>query len=102
MVLEVRCDPTMTKYLLPLCAALLLIPTTASAAPSSSAGLNDEEAKVSDGLVREYVFENDNIEGEVLKPGGTNVGGRVAQDHANMIGIRGEFIPMLIILSNDI
>ena len=66
------------------------------------AGLSDEGAKVAEGLTREYIFENDNIEGEVLKPGGTNVGGQVAKDHANMIGIRGDFIPLLIALSNDI
>ena len=83
----------MTKYLLPLCAALLLLPTVALAAPAS----ND------DAPMREIVIEDDdNIEGEVLKPGGVHVGGAAAKRHANMIGIRGEFIPMLIKLSNDV
>ena len=42
------------------------------------------------------------VEGEVLLPNGVNVGGRVAEEHANMIGIRGQFTNQLIWLSNDI
>jgi hypothetical protein len=91
----------MKTYLLPLCAALFLLPTVAFAAP---AGTNEEGATVNtDGPVRELIFTlDDEIEGEVLVPGGVHVGGRVAEDHANMIGIRGEFIPELIALSYDI
>ncbi|PRP97642.1 hypothetical protein ENSA5_31480 [Enhygromyxa salina] len=97
----------MNKYLLPLCAALLLLPTAAAAAPSPSSSAagpatTDEGAKVADGPTREYIFEDDSIEGEVLKPGGVHVGGRIAKDHQNMIGVRGEFIPQLIMLSFDI
>lgn len=92
----------MTKYLLPLCAALLLIPTAASAAPTPTT--TDEGGKVSQtGEIREIVFDkDDNVDGEVLKPGGVNVGGRVAKIHKSMISIRGEFIPELIKLSQDI
>ena len=92
----------MTKYLLPLCAALLLIPTVASAAPASQAGQTDEDALVSDGLVREYDFEGDDVEGEKLQPGGVNVTGRIAKDHENMITIRGDFVDKMIMLSFDI
>jgi hypothetical protein len=93
----------MTKYVLPLAAALLLLPTAATAAPAQT-GLTDEGGKVQDnGSVREIIFDkDDNIDGEVLSPGGVNVGGRVAKIHKSMIGIRGEFIPQLIQLSNDI
>lgn len=92
----------MNTRLLTLCAALLLLPSAAFAAPTPT--LNDEGAEVkTDGPVRELIFGDDeNIEGEVLNPNGVNVGGRKAQDHANMIGIRGQFIHQLIALSNDI
>lgn len=93
----------MKTYLLPLCAALFLLPAIASAAPAQT---NDEGASVktdAKSSVREIIFDQeDNVDGEVLKPGGVNVGGQVAKAHANMIGIRGEFIPQLIALSNDI
>ena len=91
----------MTKYLLPLCAALLLLPSVAFAAPAEA---NEEGATVNnEGPVRELIFEiGDELQGEVLEPGGTNVGGAVAKKHATMIGIRGEFIPELIALSYDI
>ncbi|KIG12395.1 hypothetical protein DB30_01517 [Enhygromyxa salina] len=91
----------MTKYLLPLCAALLFLPTVALAAPATT---NDEGATVKNvGPDREIIFGiDDEIEGEVLKPGGVDVGGSVAKKHASMIGIRGEFIDKMIFLSFDI
>jgi hypothetical protein len=94
----------MKTTLLTLAAALLLLPTTALAAPASGPR-NDEGAVVSerDGNVRELIFDTeDTVDGEVLLPNGVNVGGQVAKDHANMVGIRGQFINQLIWLSNDI
>jgi hypothetical protein len=96
--------PRMNTRMMTLCAALLLLPSAAFAAPTSSPSRNDEGAEVkTDGPVRELIFgEDEDIEGEVLNPNGVNIGGRRAQDHANMIGIRGQFIAQLIALSNDI
>lgn len=95
----------MKTQLLSLCAALLLLPTTALAAPAADAPRNDEGAEVSEGNggVRELIFGTDeNVDGEVLSPNGANVGGRIAKEHASMIGIRGQFTNQLIWLSNDI
>jgi hypothetical protein len=87
-----------------LCAALILLPSIALAAPASNANRNDEGAIVTDhGSFQELKFdEADNVDGEVMLPNGVNVGGRRAADHANMIGIRGQFIAQLSRLSNDI
>lgn len=89
--------------LVPLC-ALLLLPATASAAPAERYD-SDEGARIieaADGT-REIVIDDDEaIEGEVLVPGGIQVNSRKGKEHRSMIGIRGEFIPMLIWLSNDI
>lgn len=94
----------MKTPLLTLLAALLLLPTTALAAPAA-APRNDEGAAVSerDGGVRELIFDTeDTVDGEVLLPNGANIGGRKHEEHASMIGIRGQFINQLIWLSNDI
>jgi hypothetical protein len=99
----------MKSHLLTLCAALILLPTAALAAPAKTATVaatprNDEGAAVGDQAgVRELIFDKDDtVEGESLLPNGVNVTGRVAEDHANMIGVRGQFISHLIWLSNDI
>ena len=92
----------MTKYLLPLCAALLLLPATASAAPAGD--LNEEGARVDkSGAVTVLEFgDGDNVDGEVLSPNGANIAGRMAKVHKSMITIRGVFTPELIRLANDI
>jgi hypothetical protein len=95
----------MKIHLLSICAALLLLPTTALAAPGEKASRNDEGASVSerDGNVREVIFDtSDTVDGEVLAPNGVQVGGDIAKAHASMIGIRGQFTNQLIWLSNDI
>jgi hypothetical protein len=91
----------MKNYLLPVCAVLFLLPSVAFAAPAET---NEEGALVNtNGPTRELIFtDDDNIQGEVLKPGGVQVGGAKAKEHASMIGIRGEFIDKLTALSNDI
>jgi hypothetical protein len=93
----------MTMKMLTVSAAVFLLPLTAIAAPAQP-NRTDEGAIVnSDGPIRELKFdEADSVEGETLSPNGVNVGGRRAQDHANMIGIRGQFVTQLIKLSNDI
>jgi hypothetical protein len=85
-----------------LCAALLLLPSLALAAPSDKR--NDEGASVTDnGITREVIFDiEDNVDGEVLSPNGANVGSHRAKEHASMIGIRGQFLAQLSKLSNDI
>lgn len=90
----------MKTHLLTLCAALILLPTTALAAPAR----NDEGALVSekDGVRVLIIEDSDTVDGEVLKPDGFQVNSRIAEDHANLIGIRGHFRDYLIRLSNDI
>jgi len=94
----------MTKYLLPLCAALLLLPATAAAAPAET---NDEGARVVEssqaGIDREVIFDvGDTLDGEVLTATGADVSGTRGIEHSNMIHIRGVFTPELIRLANDI
>lgn len=90
-----------------LCAALLLTPALALAAPANAGETwvdNDEGALVSeqsDGT-REYIMEDDTVDGENFKPGGTQVRGVQGIRHESMISIRKEFLPHLYELTLDI
>jgi hypothetical protein len=99
----------MTKTLLPLCAALLLLsPATSFAAPAQTDGggsyVNDEGARVTqNGDVREVVIEDgEAIDGDSLKPGGENLYGARSLVHRSMISLRADFRTQLIRLSADI
>lgn len=92
----------MTQRLLPLCAALLLAPATALAAPVQ---INDEGAEVEqlDDQTRQVTFTDDEtVEGENFRPGGTQIRGAHKIFHKTMFTIRSEFIPELIAMSFDI
>ncbi|NVB42420.1 hypothetical protein G6O69_31645 [Pseudenhygromyxa sp. WMMC2535] len=96
--------------LLPLCAALLLLPSAALAAPSPDSGSqtwvdSDEGATVTQHAngVREIVIDDgDTIDGETLSPNGAIVRGPLATIHASMITIRPHFMDALSSVSRDI
>lgn len=97
----------MTKTLLPLCAALLLLaPATSFAAPAEGGDsyVNDEGGRVTQkGDTREIVIDDgEAIDGESLKPGGEQLYGARGVIHASMISVRLKFTEQLIALANDI
>jgi hypothetical protein len=97
-------DPAMSKTLLVSLCALLLLPAAASAAPAERYD-SEEGARITEteGGTREIVIDDDEeIEGESLVPGGINIRSRVGTLHRSLISVRGEFIPQLVALSNDI
>lgn len=49
-----------------------------------------------------YVFDDDNVDGEILRPEGANVGSRNRSRHASLITIRNNFIGEMIRLADDI
>lgn len=49
-----------------------------------------------------YVFDDDNVDGEILRPEGAQIGSRGRSRHASLITIRAHFIGELIRLANDI
>lgn len=80
--------------------ALSLVSTTAYAAQPDA----DEAARAGtqgDGTAI-YDFEDDNVDGELLKPEGANIGSRGAVKHASLITIRPHFIAELINMANDV
>ena len=55
-----------------------------------------------DGGVAVYDFEDDNVDGEVLRPEGANLSSRGSQKHASLINIRPHFLRELINLARDV
>jgi len=81
--------------------SVLLLAGTAQAAPEStdadSAAFSGE-----DGGVAVYDFEDDNVDGEVLRPEGANLSSRGSLKHASLINIRPHFLRELINLARDV
>lgn len=71
-------------------------------APDSSGAAEpdaDAAARVSDS---EYIFvDGDDLQGDLLKPGGVPVRGSVGLKHESMISIRGQFIGELTQMALD-
>ena len=82
----------------------LLVTSTAHAANQPQDA--DQAALKGDGKGKDgsatYVFDDDNVDGEILRPMGENVGSRNRSRHASLITIRDNFIGELIRLANDI
>ena len=89
----------MRKILALSAAALLSLPAVAQAQPADA----DEGARRgSSGGATVYDFEDDNVDGEALRPTGANISSRGRSKHASMITIRPHFIPELIKMAQDI
>jgi hypothetical protein len=81
--------------------AASLVATTASAAPEG--GDADEAAsKGKQGGVTVYDFDDDNVDGEVLRPEGANLAARGRVKHASLISIRPHFLRELINMARDV
>lgn len=99
----------MKTALVPLCAALLLLPATAFAQPTTDGEKtwidNDEGATVTqkdDGTRVVVIDDDDEVVGDRLNPEGVQLHGVNAVVHRSMISVRGQFLPELIQLSLDI
>jgi hypothetical protein len=79
----------------------MLLAGTAFAAPepadADSAAFSGE-----DGGVAVYDFEDDNVDGEILRPEGANLSSRGSLKHASLIDIRPHFLRELINLARDV
>ncbi len=82
-------------------ATVMLLSGTAFAEPEAadadSAAFSGEE-----GGVAVYDFEDDNVDGEVLRPEGANLSSRRSLKHASLINIRPHFLRELINLARDV
>jgi len=84
--------------------AAALWATTASAEPAAGdTGDADEAARKGDkGGVTVYDFDDDNVDGEILRPEGANLASRGRVKHASLINIRPHFLRELINMARDV
>lgn len=69
---------------------------TAAAAPDSDA---DDGARVS---TTEYIFDNDDVKGLVLRPEGVPVPAAARARFPSLLSIRGHFLPELVRMAKDV
>jgi hypothetical protein len=83
--------------------AAALFATTASAEPSGNDNDADDAARKGDkGGVTVYDFDDDNVDGEILRPEGANLASRGRVKHASLITIRPHFLRELINMARDV
>jgi hypothetical protein len=84
--------------------AAALFATTASAAPEGTdPGDADDAARKGDkGGVTVYDFDDDSVDGEILRPEGANLASRGRVKHASLINIRPHFLRELINMARDV
>ncbi len=82
----------------------MLFTGTAYAQPEGESSPDADTAAFSgeDGGVAVYDFEDDNVDGEVLRPEGANLSSRRGLKHASLINIRPHFLRELINLARDV
>jgi hypothetical protein len=82
--------------------SVLLVSSTAFAAPEEGGDADAAAFQGSEGGVSVYDFDDDNVDGEVLKPEGANISSRGRVKHASLINIRPHFLRELINLARDV
>lgn len=82
--------------------ALALTPGIAAAAPAKTDVDADEGARRTTGKVTEYIYGEDELKGEVLRPEGANINGKVAQRWKSLITIRPHFVAQMIKIADDV
>lgn len=82
-------------------ATIMLLASTAQAA-LEPADADNAAFSGEDGGVAVYDFEDDNVDGEVLRPEGANLSSRGSMKHASLINIRPHFLRELINLARDV
>jgi hypothetical protein len=84
--------------------AFLAVALWASAAAAAPEGGDADDAarKGEKGGVTVYDFDDDNVDGEVLRPEGANLSSRGRVKHASLITIRPHFLRELINMARDV
>jgi hypothetical protein len=82
--------------------SVLLFAGTAQAGPEGGTDADSAAFAGEDGGVAVYDFEDDNVDGEVLRPEGANLNSRGSMKHASLINIRPHFLRELINLARDV
>ncbi len=89
----------MRKHIQFLAAGFVAIGLVSVSAGSASAQPKDKKAE---SKVKTYDFSGDTIEGDLIKPEGSNVDVRDFGKHSSLIRIRKDFIPEIIKSAEDL
>jgi hypothetical protein len=82
--------------------AAALFSATASAEPANNSDADDAARKGDKGGVTVYDFDDDSVDGEILRPEGANLASRGRVKHASLINIRPHFLRELINMARDV
>ncbi len=86
--------------------ALALAPVTAFAAPARAtpqdADAAARQAPRPGQQTQVYVYDDEQLDGESLRPDHERISQRGVSGHANMISVRMHFIPQLLGMANDV
>jgi hypothetical protein len=88
--------------------ALLALPSTALAAPPkakpapASDGDADDAARVAGSKTTSYIFDNEGVDGLVLRPEGMPVAAQARARFPSLLHIRGHFVPELVRMAKDL
>lgn len=90
--------------------ALLALPTTALAAPPKAKPARtpaydtdaDDAARVAGSKTTEYIFDNEGVDGLVLRPEGMPVAAQARARFPSLLHIRGHFVPELVRMAKDL
>lgn len=83
--------------------AAALFSASASAEPAAGDNDADDAARKGDkGGVTVYDFDDDSVDGEILRPEGANLASRGRVKHASLINIRPHFLRELINMARDV
>ncbi|TPV92866.1 MAG: hypothetical protein B7733_23520 [Myxococcales bacterium FL481] len=80
----------------------LLAPQAAHAFAPAPQDADEAAFKGEQGGATVYDFEDDNVDGEILRPEGALINSRAGTRHASLITLRRHFIPELIRMAEDI
>lgn len=83
-------------------AGVLLLPQTGLALEPVPQDADDAAFKGEQGGATVYDFEDDDVDGEILRPEGALINSRAGTRHASLITLRRHFIPELIRMAEDI
>ncbi|MDX2092242.1 MAG: hypothetical protein SFX73_30530 [Kofleriaceae bacterium] len=82
--------------------ALALVLLVGSIGPSAALAQPKGGAPAAGGKVKVYDFSGDTIEGDLVKPEGTDLNARDFAKHSSLIKIRKDFIPEIIKSAEDL
>ncbi len=82
--------------------ALALSPAAAAAAPANDQDADEAARRTGPGQSKEFIYDDEEIDGDSLRPDHQSVHARPPSKHHSLITIREHFIPQLLAMATDV